>query len=70
MSTETEYFGFFHYLEAKHQLPSAEGECNNRDLSMTITGGVIRIALLKNTDVDLSADKEYFAERLGKVCEP
>lgn len=68
MSTDVEHMGIFLYLEPGHQLPATEGECNNRDLALTLADGVVQISFISyEAAKDGRGDK--MAEFFGESCE-
>lgn len=67
MTTETEYAGIFYYSDSKSQLLPADGECNNRDLSLSLTDGVVSIFLSRNTEIDQYGDE--MQKIIGDNCE-
>lgn len=68
MSTETEHIGTFLYLESGHQLSATGGECNNRDLALTLADGVVQLFFISYDAVEDSSG-ERMAGLFGESCE-
>ncbi|MGP5154991.1 MULTISPECIES: hypothetical protein, partial [Glutamicibacter] len=56
------------YSDSTSQLRPADSECNNRDLSLSLTDGVVRLALMKNNEINQFGNQ--MQELIGDRCEP